>query len=57
MFEIDPGKLAEEARFRRHFVPRTNVKVTPLQAVLHDRVVQAATHEAGNEPERHAEQE
>ena len=31
-FEIDPGKLAEEARFDGIFVLRTNAKVTPLQA-------------------------
>jgi hypothetical protein len=33
-FEIDAGKLAEEARFDGVFVLRTNAKVTPLQAVL-----------------------
>ena len=33
-FEIDAGKLAEEARFDGIFVLRTNAKVTPLQAVL-----------------------
>src|ERR1019366_4261340 len=31
-FEIDAGKLAEEARFDGIFVLRTNAKVTPLQA-------------------------
>jgi len=36
-FEIDPGKLAEEARFDGIFVLRTNAKVTPLQAVLRYR--------------------
>ena len=33
-FEIDAGKLAEEARFDGIFVLRINAKVTPLQAVL-----------------------
>ena len=33
-FEIDAGKLAEEARFDGIFVLRVNAKVTPLQAVL-----------------------
>src|SRR5579872_2634230 len=36
-FEIDPGKLAEEARFDGIFVLRTNARVTPLQAVLRYR--------------------
>jgi len=36
-FEIDAGKLAEEARFDGIFVLRTNAKVTPLQAVLRSR--------------------
>ena len=36
-FEIDSGKLAEEARFDGIFVLRTNAKVTPLQAVLRYR--------------------
>jgi transposase len=36
-FEIDAGKLAEEARFDGIFVLRTNAKVTPLQAVLRYR--------------------
>src|SRR5208282_998767 len=36
-FEIDAGKLAEEARFDGIFVLRTNAKVTPLQAVLLSR--------------------
>nr|WP_210247396.1 IS1634 family transposase [Blastochloris sulfoviridis] len=36
-FEIDPGKLAEEARFDGIFVLRTNAKITPLQAVLRYR--------------------
>ncbi len=36
-FEIDAGKLAEEARFDGVFVLRTNAKVTPLQAVLRYR--------------------
>src|SRR5262245_53904249 len=36
-FEIDPGKLAEEARFDGVFVLRTNTRVTPLQAVLRYR--------------------
>jgi Transposase DDE domain len=36
-FEIDPGKLADEARFDGTFVLRTNARVTPLQAVLRYR--------------------
>lgn len=36
-FEIDLGKLADEARFDGIFVLRTNAKVTPLQAVLRYR--------------------
>jgi transposase len=36
-FEIDPGKLAEEARYDGLFVLRTNARVTPLQAVLRYR--------------------
>ncbi|HTO80472.1 MAG TPA: IS1634 family transposase [Methylocystis sp.] len=36
-FEIDAGKLAEEARFDGVFVVRTNAEVTPLQAVLRYR--------------------
>jgi hypothetical protein len=36
-FEIDPGKLAEEARFDGVFVLRTNARVTALQAVLRYR--------------------
>jgi transposase len=36
-FEIDIGKLAEEARFDGIFVLRTNAKITPLQAVLRYR--------------------
>jgi len=36
-FEIDPGKLAEEARFDGLFVLRTNTRITPLQAVLRYR--------------------
>jgi transposase len=37
VFEIDAGKLAEEARFDGIFVLRTNAKLTPLQAVLRYR--------------------
>jgi hypothetical protein len=33
-FEIDPGKLAEEARYDGLFVLRTNAQITPLHAVL-----------------------
>ena len=33
-FEIDPGKLADEARYDGVFVLRTDARVTPLQAVL-----------------------
>ena len=36
-FEIDAGKLAEEARFDGIFVLRTNAKITPLHAVLRYR--------------------
>ncbi|MCG2601387.1 MAG: IS1634 family transposase [Achromobacter sp.] len=36
-FEIDPGKLAEEARFDGITVLRTNAKITPLQAVIRYR--------------------
>jgi len=36
-FEIDPGKLADEARFDGISVVRTNARVTPLQAVLRYR--------------------
>jgi hypothetical protein len=36
-FEIDLGKLAEEARYDGIFVLRTNAKITPLQAVLRYR--------------------
>jgi len=36
-FEIDPGKLAEKARYDGLFVLRTNARVTPLQAVLRYR--------------------
>src|SRR5918994_1189652 len=36
-FEIDPGKLADEARYDVLFVLRTNARITPLQAVLRYR--------------------
>ena len=36
-FEIDPGKLADEARFDGITVIRTNAKITPLRAVLRYR--------------------
>jgi hypothetical protein len=36
-FEIDAGRLAEEAHFDGFFVLRTNAKVNPLQAVLRYR--------------------
>jgi hypothetical protein len=36
-FEIDLGKLAEEARYDGVFVLRTNARITPLQAVLRYR--------------------
>ena len=36
-FEIDPGKLADEARYDGIFVLRTNTRITPLQAVLRYR--------------------
>ncbi|HYA80535.1 MAG TPA: IS1634 family transposase, partial [Methylocystis sp.] len=37
VFQIDAGKLAEEARFDGIFVLRTNARITPLQAVLRYR--------------------
>lgn len=36
-FEIDPGKLADEARYDGIFVLRTNARITSLQAVLRYR--------------------
>jgi len=36
-FEIDPGKVADEARFDGVFVLRTNAAISPLQAVLRYR--------------------
>jgi hypothetical protein len=36
-FEIDPGKLADEARYDGIFVLRSNARITPLQAVLRYR--------------------
>ncbi len=36
-FEIDPGKLADEARYDGVFVLRSNARITPLQAVLRYR--------------------
>jgi hypothetical protein len=36
-FEIDPGKLADEARYDGLVVLRTNARITPLQAVLRYR--------------------
>lgn len=36
-FEIDTGKLAEEAAFDGLFILRTNAKITPLEAVLRYR--------------------
>jgi hypothetical protein len=36
-FEIDPGKLADEARYDGVFVLRTNARIPPLQAVLRYR--------------------
>jgi transposase len=36
-FEIDPGKLADEARYDGVFVLRTNARLTPLQAALRYR--------------------
>ncbi len=33
-FEIDPGKLADEARYDGIFVLRTNARISPLRAVL-----------------------
>jgi Transposase DDE domain len=37
VFEINPGKLADEARYDGIFVLRTNASITPLQAVLRYR--------------------
>ncbi len=36
-FEIDPGKLADEARYDGIFVLRTNARISPLRAVLRYR--------------------
>src|SRR3954452_6467819 len=36
-FEIDPGKVAEEARYDGLFVLRTNARISPLRAVLRYR--------------------
>ena len=36
-FEIDPGRLADEARFDGIFVLRSNARMSPLQAVLRYR--------------------
>ena len=36
-FEIDPGKLADEAQYDGIFVLRTNARISPLQAVLRYR--------------------
>jgi hypothetical protein len=36
-FEVDPGKLADEAHYDGVFVLRTNARITPLQAVLRYR--------------------
>jgi Transposase DDE domain len=36
-FAIDPGKVADEARFDGIFILRTNAPITPLQAVLRYR--------------------
>jgi hypothetical protein len=36
-FEIDAGKVADEARYDGIFVLRTNARITPLQAVLRYR--------------------
>jgi hypothetical protein len=37
VFELDSGKLADEARYDGIFVLRTNAHITPLQAVLRYR--------------------
>jgi hypothetical protein len=37
VFQIDPGKVADEARFDGIFVLRTNATISPLQAVLRYR--------------------
>ena len=37
VFQIDPGKVADEARFDGIFVLRTNAKISALQAVLRYR--------------------
>ena len=41
LFEIDAGKLAEEARFDGVFVLRSNARISPLQAVLRYRDLQS----------------
>jgi transposase len=43
-FEIDPGKLAEEARYDGIFVLRTNARITPLQAMLRYRELLEVEH-------------
>jgi hypothetical protein len=40
LFEIDAGKLAEEARFDGVFVLRSNARISPLQAGLRYRDLQ-----------------
>ena len=52
-FEIDAGKLAEEARFDGIFVLRTNATMTPLNAVL--RYALRSDKEAGGEPHAYTE--
>lgn len=42
-FEIDMGKLADEARYDGISVLRTNARITPLQAVIRYRDLLAAT--------------
>jgi hypothetical protein len=37
VFQIDPGKVADEARLDGIFVLRTNARISPLQAVLRYR--------------------
>jgi hypothetical protein len=46
-FEIDPGKLADEARYDGLFVLRTNARITPLQAVLRYRDLRLPRHPDG----------
>jgi hypothetical protein len=51
-FEIDPGKVADEARYDGLFVLRTNARITPLQAVLRYRDLLQVEESRGPLPHR-----